>query len=260
MSDSKFWFERQLEAVVNKAISSCYPGRWREDSITEELLRQVSTFLNANSYTDRTAGTTTIKFNVYKLIGKPETEYGDIALLTTIRYDNGITLKGVANFEAKKRLKDEFKYQVQSRDGQFSEIVKNTPYSQLLLYDFEPITQHIKPMLNWELSSRYIDADEWQFTKCVCAPLYMVAKEPSITRNHHRHSRLLTEQLCRRIFYGVDLHYDQQVVDGILSFDKKNHPMFVATLQVIHGDTDISDDRETFDIPSDMYAPVQTQK
>lgn len=259
ITSDRFWFEQKLEEVINNSIASCYPARWTENTITEELLRDIEGYLNNNAYTDTLTGLTKIEFSGYKLSGKPETDFGDIALLTTIRFDNGMKLKGVANFEAKKRLQNDFKYRSQSRDKQYKTIVKNTPYSQLLLYDFEPITQHIKPTYDFEYWDEYYRNRHLPmlFTKCVATPLYMVMNGSTVTRNNLRHGRTLSEQLSRRIFYGVDLHYDQKIKDRVMSFDNDNHPMFVAVLKVVHGNTAITDDRDDFEINDNLYSTIQ---
>jgi hypothetical protein len=256
---NKIWFERELEKSITQTIDNCYPAGWQENSISEAILKTLKKFFDEFKYYDPLTGLTKIEFVAYKLSGKPETDFGDIALLTTIRFDNGKKLKGVANFEAKKRLPDTFNYRGQSRDTQYTTICRNTPYAQLLLYDFEPITQHIRPIVGIEYAEEYHQVQYGHFThaKCTNLPLYMVAGEGNVSRNHLRHSRILTEQLCRRIFYGVDLHYSDDIVNAILNFDTQHHPMFVATIAVTHGNTEITDDRDRFDIPERLYTRIE---
>lgn len=236
-------YEVELEREINKTINSCYPQSWDEELITHELLKSLGNFFNSNSFSDNLHRETKIKFIAYKLRGKTETEYGDIAFLTSIRFDNGIEFKGVANFEAKKRLRNDFNYQKESRKDQFKIISNSKPYSQILLYDYEPISQNIKPILYFdEWNGFYRDNSRQLVSQCVCFPLYMVADGIAVNRNHNCISRTMSEQLCRRIFYGIDLHLDKKSIEDITNFDSKNHPKFVVDIQVTHGNTSITED------------------
>ena len=248
-------YEIELEREINNSINSCFPHSWDEDLITHELLKCLGKFLNANTFTDNLNRETRIKLSAYKLKGKAETKYGDIAFLTSIRFDNGIEFKGVANFEAKKRLKNDFKYQNESRKNQYKTISDNKPYSQLLLYDYEPICEHIKPILSLDDWHRIYRGypNRQLITQCVCFPLYMVADGKSVNRNYNRISRTISEQICRRIFYGIDLHLDKKSIDDITNFDSKNHPKFVIDLQVTHGNTSITEDNINRGSLPDIY-------
>ena len=248
-------YEIELEREINKAINSCYPHSWDEDLITHELLKSLGSFFNSNSFSDNLYRETKIRFTAYKLRGKAETEYGDIAFLTSIRFDNGIEFKGVANFEAKKRLKNDFNYQKESRKDQYKTISDNKPYSQLLLYDYEPISQHIKPILYIDEWNRFYRDNPFRqlISQCVCFPLYMVADGTRVNRNDNSISRTMSEQLCRRIFYGIDLHLDKESIQDITNFDSKNHPKFVVDIEVTHGNTSITDDNINRGALNDLY-------
>ncbi|AXT59248.1 hypothetical protein D1816_02415 [Aquimarina sp. AD10] len=237
-------YEIKLEKVISDAINSSYPHSWTEDLITNELLKSIGAFFNKHTFSDNLNRETKIKFSAYKLKGKAETEFGDIAFLTNIRFDNGLEFKGVANFEAKKRIKDSFDYQKQSRKDQYKTICENKPYSQILLYDYEPISQHVKPIYYLDEWRRmYRDDNNRQLiTQCVCFPLYMVSDGKKVNRNHNRIAHTMSEQFCRRIFYGLDLHLEEDINKTIKDFDAKNHPKFVVDLQITHGNTSIMDD------------------
>lgn len=252
-------YEIKLENEINNSINSCFPNTWEEDLISHELLKCLDSFFNSNTFTDNLNRETRIRFKAYKLKGKTETKYGDIAFLTSVRFDNGIEFKGIANFEAKKRLKDDFRYQKESRKGQYKTISEKKPYSQLLLYDYEPISEHIKPIFKIDEWNRfYRDTLNRQLiTQCVCFPLYMVADGKRVNRNYNRISRTMAEQLCRRVFYGIDLHLDQESIDDLTTFDKKNHPKFVVDLQVTHGNTSILDNEINRSSLQDIYERIK---
>ena len=245
MSLEKIWYERKLESIINWTINSKYPRNWREDSISESLLEALGNFFSNNTYHDELNRITKIHFSAYKLKGKSETNYGDIAFITSIRFDNGLKIKGVANFEAKKRLGNEFKYRKQSRDNQYEKIYENLPHSQLLLYDYEPITQHIQPIKHtaedWNLIDNYRMIQS-RTTNCISLPIYLVANGKNVNRNQTQIGRTLSEQLCRRIFYGNDLNISQDILDKIYNFDDKYNSQFVVDLKITHGNTDIIED------------------
>lgn len=70
----------------------------------------------------------------------------------------------------------------------------------------------------------------------------MVADGKKVNRNHNRIAHTMSEQFCRRIFYGLDLHLEDDVIESIKTFDNKNHPKFIVDLQITHGNTSIIDD------------------
>lgn len=255
----KFWYERRLDETINQAIKSCYSKTWNEDEITTSLLKNLGDFLNKNTYKDRLTGQTSIKFTGYKYKGTPETNYGDIALLATIRFDNGLKYKGVGVLEAKRRLEDKYEYRHPSSTGQFANILKHAPYANLLLYDYEPLTQIINPYADIVDSRHYYYDDIYgeimpksiSPSNCVTCPLYLVKDETEILRKITRSCSRLSEQLLNRYFYGLDLHTDSEAMSALTTFDKKNSPRFVATVEITHGDTELGDNE--YNVPQDLY-------
>lgn len=255
----KFWYEKRLDETINQAIRSCYSKTWNENEITTNLLKNLGDFLDKNEYKDPLTGQTSIKFIGYKYKGKPETDYGDIALLVTIRFDNGLKYKGVGILEAKRRLEDKYEYRKQSSTGQFAKILRNAPYANLLLYDYEPLTQIINPYSDIvDMRHYYYDDIYGEIipksispSNCVTCPLYFVKDKTEILRKITRSCSRLSEQLLNRYFYGLDLHTDSKSISALTKFDEENSPRFVATVEITHGDTELGENE--FPVPENLY-------
>ncbi len=132
------------------------------------------------------------------------------------------------------------------------------PIRQLLLYDREPITQHIAQsvFINGWLVKPHLSQLSIT-TKAICIPLYMMIDQKPVTRDHTRLGRTLSEQLCRRVFFGADLHYDDATIRRLTGFARGHHPQFVAKLLVTHGDTDITQEDDINGINTNLYRIIE---
>src|ERR1700752_4639875 len=91
-----------IEDVVNQICINEYQGsRWDENNISFRLVEGLQKILDGRII-DYVHFKKKITFKAYKQSGKPETNYGDIALLVNIQFSTGEALKGVAFLEAKR--------------------------------------------------------------------------------------------------------------------------------------------------------------
>uniref|UniRef100_UPI001BB3A49A hypothetical protein n=1 Tax=Bacillus hominis TaxID=2817478 RepID=UPI001BB3A49A len=131
-------FVYEFEKIIYKVIQEAFPRYWREDSITDSLLKELEK--RFYSFELKEGGNILkIEWETYKATGNLETKLGDI--LVIVRYqdeENSNNLIGVSSLEAKKRYDradtfDAIKFE------QLKKITDTLPLSKLLLYDYEAI-------------------------------------------------------------------------------------------------------------------------
>ncbi len=129
---------QNLNSCLTACIENAQHATWREDYITSQLLIGLSGIGTEITWTDLNRKVT---WSGYKLSGKSETTYGDIALfvrtwLTATKY-----IDGVAYYEAKKQYFGPFGDSIgfnSITEKQLSRLSSLTNASSILLYDVTP--------------------------------------------------------------------------------------------------------------------------
>lgn len=207
---------RELCAVDNtirSAISSCYPRSWNEDHITytwlEKLRGATPKIFVPNSPRIR------VLWDAYKMDGKLEEDNGDVAFLIKVTFPNQNTLSGVAFLEAK-RIYDSGRYDA-LKWAQLKHMTDHSSHHHLLLYDFQE--QEIQHPLTWGCcfgGPCFCDADENKAIGIVVPTFHALAyeeKSRSLTTIGYR----LSEQIMLRYFRGLDLNFDQTLVENVIA-------------------------------------------
>ena len=136
------YFEKELTRVVEnnliETINSIGQHDWDEDFITRTMLRDLKNNLSSIEHFGQSA-LKGIDWQAYKLKGKDETNFGDIAIIVELNYRDGTSLEGVAFLEAKKRDWRKSTFSAMNKP-QLNKILKNAPRANYLLYDYENIT------------------------------------------------------------------------------------------------------------------------
>jgi hypothetical protein len=194
-----------LERSFAELCISSYPHEWEENHISFQLMKRLrETFsyriLSFNSWSK------IVDWQSFKLRGKRETNYGDIALLLNIQFSSGEVLKGVANIEAK-RIYDTGNFKEINLD-QSERILANLPYSHLLLYYFE---RNIVPL-------KFPNDSNWE-THMLISPLntanQLLKQIKTENWKVERVSLPFSMFLTSRVFWGHDLDYRADVIQDI---------------------------------------------
>ncbi len=137
--DSKlFEFTGRLENVMRDSIIGVSGDEWDEDFITRNLLRDLRNELSGSRFIGRDKKSS-INWQIYKLKGTFDNNFGDVALIVNINYQDGTSINGAAFLEAKKRDWRKTTFGAMKLP-QAKKILKSAPRSQYLLYDYEEIT------------------------------------------------------------------------------------------------------------------------
>ncbi len=235
-------FVGAVESRIRDAVRTNSPRSWQENQISYDLATGIRAALNG-AWIDGMDRPFRVECDVFKVTGKVETQHGDLAVLVEFNTWAGEKLVGVGFLEAKKRARKSGEY-----DGvdvaQLKRISKNTPYAQLLLYSFEDITD-FGDNLRALAPGRWTHAPLYSGSSCQAAvlPLNTALALKSKTTSLHKFAIPLSLQLCGRFLRGLDLHYDDDVINAVIGYAQNNFgapPTYVVTIGVANGDRELT--------------------
>lgn len=198
----------RADEIISSSIKSCHPREWNEDYITYSWLsrlRNEASTIRLPKYTN-----TDVNWDAYKLTGCREENNGDIAFIVKVTFENGNSLSGVAFLEAK-RIYDSGKYDA-LKWAQLKHLSNKSYHHHLLLYDYE--AQKIQNTLSYRCCCWNHPFDYVKTNGIVIPTLHALAYEDK----HRSLSSIgfrLSEQIFLRYFRGLDLNFDQSLVDNI---------------------------------------------
>jgi hypothetical protein len=130
----------QVENVVRISTVDNYPDFWEENHITFDLLKGIRRALNY-SVIENASNNVTINWRIYKQRKREnERDYGDIALIVKLLYQDKDELEGVAFLEAKRKFENTLAFDSAKTD-QLKRIDNHSTTAMMLLYDFNDITK-----------------------------------------------------------------------------------------------------------------------
>lgn len=196
-------FINEFEEIINEEIKDAYPKYWREDSITDSLLKK----LEKNFYSLELEGNQNIlriDWQTYKATGTIENKLGDI--LVIVHYqdeENSHNLIGVSSLEAKRRY-DGFDTFNAIKFGQLERIISNLPLSKLLLYDYE-----VNSIFHIPFSIK---------TKMVTLPTNICTALQKNDLSLYNFSLPLSLQFAHRYFSALDLDFNENIINSVNEF------------------------------------------
>ena len=130
-------FQEILNANIGQLVSSSFPLEWKEDYLSLSIAKYLRDyFRNVTIHGFRIP--LHIDWEVYKLSGASEQRHGDIGVVVCYRLPNGSVITGAGFLEAKLRSRDSNRFD-QVRTDQTDRLLRQSPMTQLLLYDFQPV-------------------------------------------------------------------------------------------------------------------------
>ncbi len=128
---------RNIDNTLVSCINNSHIDAWSENHITTQVLESLETLGLDLDWEDKPQK---VKWEGFKLKGKVETAFGDIALIVKVWITSDRYIEGVAFYEAKRQFFDE-KLKVigftSIKQDQLSRINSNTYASNVLLYDVD---------------------------------------------------------------------------------------------------------------------------
>ncbi|WP_346320321.1 hypothetical protein [Chitinophaga sp. YIM B06452] len=216
----------RLESIFNEICADSHPYEWDENHISYQLMQRLRQ-LFSNKIIRFDGWSKIVNWQSFKNRGRQENRFGDIALLITIQFTSGETLKGVACLEAKR---DFSSGSFESMDiDQLKRIWANTPYSHLLLY-----THTLE-----NLPLKFPDQREWN-SKVWVSPINTAKELLKQTQQNDNRKVLRTSFpfsmfLTSRIFWGLDLDYREEIFEDIeKGIHKIANPSYLGVVNVYY--------------------------
>lgn len=210
-------FETIIENELREVILDAFPLSWREDVIsynfTDRLRRRFhSVTLIGTHYP------LVMELEVYKLSGKPETKHGDIGLLIRSKLATGELIEGAGFLEAKLRARNSSRF-LQVRKKQCEKLLRESPHTQLLLYDYRPVAVLDDPR-------ECFDSEFFPFAQHGTS---MVTHGPvlplnlAVAINHfddrlYQYSYPIAHQISRRYLHLHDLDFSAPAIAAVKGF------------------------------------------
>jgi hypothetical protein len=261
-------FCQEIEKIIKDVVDETSLIDWDEDHITRRLLHLMRVNLNGSQIEDLELRN--IFINPFKLKSKKlENSYGDIAIVVKIEYKDGDTIEGVAFLEAKRKYKESGNFDALKWD-QLERILSNASHSQLLMYDFKPITDFAPTGLENNRTTSGSNAMlSLPITYMTTAPIQNTLQ---LRKNNDRLYKLsipFSYQLAYRYFYGFDLQFDEKMIraaKGDISEQIKDlYPSYVVFITIQQGQK-IADkkNKEKFavqeprlDVNTEFFSPIR---
>jgi hypothetical protein len=223
-------FTYDVEKIIEENVYKNYTYDWDEDFITRSIIKDFRRRFSSVEITDWENKNIRLKWSAYKLTGKPETNYGDIAILINIHNKSGLEIEGVAFIEAKRRYDSNFD---RINLKQIKKLIKNAPHSMMLLYDYQKISFASHYPLNFYWGIYQLTP----YTYAVNVPSYIVDQTKNKTVALYGFSVPFSYQLCFRYLRGFDLDLDESAINVAKGITGKGNAKYLLTIDVIHGDT-----------------------
>jgi hypothetical protein len=125
----KDWYERVHPMILTNVLNCDSNSKWQENHISLALLDA----LNDVSAEIRLNEDFITSYAIDKISGPLETQYGDIVVLVELEV-NGMTIKGVAHFEAKRSYPESTRFK-QIDTKQLEHMLTSSRAHSVLLYD-----------------------------------------------------------------------------------------------------------------------------
>lgn len=204
----------RVQTAIIQCFNSATSGGWLENHITTEVIEAISaagTDLSWSNCRQR------VQWQAYKLSGKCETSYGDIAILVKVWLGPSMYVEGVAFYEAKKQYFKDGKLAGfrAIKTEQLFKINQNTPTSQVILYDSGGDQGPRVTTIPTSFAHAFADA----------------GMEGINGNLLHHYGRPWVVALGNN-FRGFELDYSAHAVDTIKQFAQQNQLPFVINAEV----------------------------
>jgi hypothetical protein len=245
----------ELEELIFENIRGNYPNNWDDDTITDSLLRRVSTLFHGRKI--HVPGDVIKTYCwLYRLGGDSEDKFSDVAILFKISYHDGQEVEGSAFLEVKKKDPNKNTFSAMRKD-QLRRIHSSSPHSQLLLLDYDSITDMAFTAVPESIVGYYpISWNNWiPFTYAVTVPSNLAIVLGEKNTSLYKVSVPLSYQLCFRYMYGLDLDYRNLSVETAQGYrTDKGQVRYLMLMSIAHGGADPQQD---FDFNRENYMELK---
>lgn len=248
-------FSQTLEQHIQNEIKEAYPLNWNEDYITRRLVVTLGRL--SYSQVEVLSAFNNVFITPFKLAGKNENKFGDIAIIVDLEFKDGDKLKGVAFLEAKIRYENSNEYTALKFD-QLERIFSNAPNARLLLYNYQHMSSLSPTGLDTKIGTSGI-LPQIPVTYTSVTHLNTAIELKKKNDRLHKLSIPFSYQFSFRYLYGMDLEYDEEIINsaqGYLS-NKYGMPNYVVIITVKPGKKDEKEVEELYPkINQELYLKI----
>ena len=240
-------FLLRVEHICSSIIRRCYPTSWNEDHITYSLTDELAQLQYVEVLgLDRPFK---ITWDARKLRGAPEQQFGDIGIVVRLKSWSGEEINGVGLLEAKRRDANSANFGAM-RKRQLKTILRHTPSSRLLLYDYSQITgfgDNLVPPEIWQGAYQRPWLPIYQgplpaiapCSHCLTVPTGIALSTGIYTTGLYKYGVPFSVQLCGRYLRGLDIEYRESTVSKVSQFiNRSGGPRHLLLAGVSTGDGD----------------------
>ena len=235
-----------FEKIFFDNIQSNYPEGYDENHIAYCILNEIRKKM-AHMEVDSYPGRISLDWRPWKLKGKFEKNFGDIAILFNIRDNDGLEIQGVSFLEAKKRYRESGNFDAVKED-QLIRIYKNAPHAMMLFYDFWLIEDFIKyqspyTCFPFRLYRNFMRSGPWtelvppmaKATHSVTTPIHLDKQVGIYDPTLYRYSTPFSTQIIFRYLNGFDLEFPEEplaIAKGFSQSDEISPPKFLLIISI----------------------------
>jgi hypothetical protein len=241
----------ELETLIYKNIKENYPANWDRDSITRSIFADLKNLFHGKKI--HTPGNT-IKtlWRLYQLKKEPESIPGDVALIIQITYHDGQVAEGVVFYDIAEKDPDKNSFSVLNKN-RIKKLTSFAHHSQLLLYDYDPITGMAFPStVESVIGNHPHNWNSWiPYTHAATVQANLAFLLGNKTTSLYKVAVPLSYQLCYRYLYGLDLDFNKQALESATDLNSaRGNPKFLIHISVSHGG---AEPLSTLDFKSGQY-------
>lgn len=248
-----FWrLGSMLEDRISTAIRQIPYNAWWEDHITYEWLSSIVPVLNSAKL-EGTTEERDIACSLFKVRGRVEQDHGDVAVLVTQTFHDGLSVTGAGFLEAKACDRDTDGFS-SLKSVQLERLYRYARYPKFLLYDRERINSDSIELthpasIDFDVPYGYTaDGAGLPFTYAAVVPMRVMRDKVWRNRRAYRFAVPLSHQLAYRYLLGLDLDTDPAVVASVLTAKEREKASTYVLSVAIGG-------RKDSDTPSAPPAP-----
>jgi hypothetical protein len=205
----------KLEQVMAADVFGSYPSNWDQAHITRVLVRSLRQSLNDTVVTGFKKNLA-VSCEAFRYVGKEPPAYGDIAILVRIMHKDNSRLQGVSVIEARNRTSKKLTFD-DLKWNQIGKLMRNTPLSQLLLYDYEDIRSFSS---NLSMRVQSYRPSYWReqmmvspYTYAVVTPTSVAMQVKTNDSSLYNFSVPFSNQIVFRYLHGFDLDFSKKALD-----------------------------------------------
>jgi hypothetical protein len=247
----------KIEQIVASEVFGNYPSNWDEIYITRCLIKGIKKNLDNLTVTGFKKNLN-VCWDAFRYAGYDVSRYSDIAILVKIMHKDNSSIEGVAIVETRKRTNKKLTF-----DGikwnQIGKLLRNTPYSQLLLYDYEDIRSFSS---NLSMRVQSYRPSYWREQMLVSPYTYAVVTPTNIAMDIkindsglYNFSLPFANQLVFRYLHGFDLEFSAKAIAYALG--NQNKLGFANTLLCLYVIEEGAQEVQKAELNNEVWTPLE---